>query len=152
MSVAWCKRCLCATAHPSSLSASGLCDWCAIALASPIAQPSPCPDCAKMRAERDEARKWRMPDTSTEAFEAAFLEFEKEDRSWMTREDLAGHYTCAIANWNICLDERDALQARLAAAERVVDAARARRDVWTRDTLAALDDAIRAYDAAKGGT
>ena len=46
--------------------------------------------------------------------------------------------------------ERDDAQARLALAERVVDAAR--EHCGENDTLRALDDALRAYDAAKGGT
>ena len=40
---------------------------------------------------------------------------------------------------------------RAVAAERVVEAARACRDIWTRDTLGALDEALAVYDAVKGG-
>lgn len=40
------------------------------------------------------------------------------------------------------------LTARLEAAERVVEAARARFKEWTRETYVQLDDALAAYDAA----
>lgn len=36
-----------------------------------------------------------------------------EDAIGMDQGDLAAHYACAVANWNIALDDRDRLQAKL---------------------------------------
>ena len=40
--------------------------------------------------------------------------------------------------------------AELAAAEKVVEASRARFEVWTRETYAGLDDALANYDRVRG--
>lgn len=58
-----------------------------------------------------------MRHADDEGFYAAVEKFEKEDLSWMTREDAIVHYQCMLMNHASALDRRDEALARVAKLE-----------------------------------